>query len=179
MLPVDIPLAFALGIVLALAAGRALWFEPPAVTARPFVIAFLWLVFVFFPANRSFYFGYPDWQWMYFLRASDVHFGWMFVYDVGFFAAFAFGFRLGHEGVRTGRRLLAFLPAGAVLASIAAFFWMHRDRLARVGTYDEFRAGTARTVAATGLLPWFALAGVLVAGSLVLAVREMRKPGPV
>ncbi|HEX9703647.1 MAG TPA: hypothetical protein VGA20_00175 [Gemmatimonadales bacterium] len=175
MLPIDIPLALALGAALALIAGRGIWFERSGLQSRPFGIAFLWLAVAFYPANRSFFYAYPDWQWMYLVRAADVHFAWMFLYDVGFFAAFALGFLVSHEAVRSGRPAAAYIFLGVVAAAIGAFLVAHRDRLLRVGTYDEFFAGTGRDLHASGLIPWLVAAGAVVLGTMGMAIRGMRR----
>jgi hypothetical protein len=175
---VDVPLAFALGVLVALLAGRGLWFERPGVGGRPFGLAFLWIALGFFPVNQAFYFAAPDWQWMYFVRAADVHFAVLAAYDVLFFVAFGLGFVLGHESVRSGHRWIAFVSGGAALGGVGAFLWVYRARLGVVGTVEQFAAGTAPPLGETGLVPWIAGGAALVLGALAWTVRALRRAPP-
>ncbi len=109
---------------------------------RYYLFALLFQTLFCMPLAIYCYLVFPDWCWMYVIKAERVPRMWVVLAFLGYYAVMTLGFGLSAWKERTtygaGRRLL-----DLSLVACAILFFIFYRRLLFVGTFEEFHAGTA------------------------------------
>lgn len=141
-IPHDVLLSFLVGGVARLTARDAAPSDSAARTpAFARAAAFQFLVFV--PVGVHLAYLFPDWSWMYFVDPAAISPWWTALGVAGYGAAMLAGWFGTHAALREGAPGRAYAALGVAGAGAAALTLLTLGRLARVGDYAAFRAGTA------------------------------------
>jgi hypothetical protein len=149
MVQVDVPIAFAIGTMFADAARRQLrngrlenYYKILLMNNIYQIFFFSWIP-VYFILN---YFGWETTHMWWHEDAVTAYPYFVPIFLVVFFAAVNAGFLLGHRLITTGKPLANKVVYIAIFLYSAAWIFGQQDSTFRLGTYAQWKAGTA---------PWF------------------------
>ena len=148
MIQVDIPIAFGAGSLLAHASQRQLLYADkhngPIAKALMLVIIFHTMFFLWPPLYLLvYYFGFET-SHMWFHGDSIMSYPWLFpVVFLVLYLMKIFGFIAGSYCVRHGRPKYALVIYVAAVAFCLGWIFLMPDRTMTIGTYAQWKAGTA------------------------------------
>lgn len=102
------------------------------------------LAIVFFFSSLAYYsyLLFPDWMFMYFVRAHEIPHGIVALIFLGYFLVYNFGFFLKFDLEKIGRRVP--WVAGAIFLLLSGLIILPvRDRYLNVGTLEQYLTGQA------------------------------------
>ena len=176
--PLDTFINVAIGQGLALAAARQIRAQQQPIVCESFGAAALFAVACFAPLGLYLFWAYPDWSVMYWLamspeRAATLRWlvPWIYV------AACLGGYALAHREIRAGHETRAWVLFALALAIETGISLGGVQRLMRVGTFAQFREGTAPSLWQDPLGPLLVSVGSLFALALAFLVTRLVERG--
>jgi hypothetical protein len=146
MVQIDVPVAFAAGLYFADVAHRQLRYGGPEYYFRTFLLTMIFATIFFSWIPVYFLLNYFSWEVTHMWWAAnsvDAYPLFVPIFLVLFFGVAALGFMFGHHLVVTGRRRVNRAIWLGVLAFSAVWIFAQTHRTFRVGTRDEWLAGTS------------------------------------
>jgi hypothetical protein len=181
MVQIDVPVAFAIGSIFADAAHKQLQMGRPEYYYQTFAHNNIYQIFFFSWIPVYFLLNYFGWETTHMWWHADSVTAYPFylpIFLIVFFLAANGGFLLGNWLVRSGRLLINRIVYILIFVYSGIWIFSQPGRTFRLGTYEEWRAGTA---------PWFyqdltflvmlILTLVIWGVALVLYVRKLRQEG--
>ncbi len=143
MIPFDIVVSFVAGQMLALSARKQLKKEPSIFFNVYLFIAALWMAILYAPSAMFFFHNWTDWNVMYIVPPEKLPSYVIWLDCSALFLVLLFGFISAHILIRRGNDKLIVVSSIAAVVALLAFMWITFDRSFFVGSYEEWKAGTA------------------------------------
>jgi hypothetical protein len=179
-IPGFIVVSLLLGASIAFAARHQIRALQRAVPYNRYLNALLLLeALVVVPAGVYFAAFYPDWSWMYLVDARALPIGTFVMAVASYPVAAALGFLVGYFSARCASDWITAVFMLFVLFSLGMLFAMSGDKIASLGTYEQYHRNVGlKAFADSSLLPSAALAWICIGVSwghlLVRFAREGR-----
>jgi hypothetical protein len=151
MVPFDIPAILVITQSLAVSAKNNLKNEKSLLLNKYFLFTMMFVCFLFLPSSLFFYQGWPDWEWMYFIKASAVNPFGLPLFAIILILCGAGGFIITHYLIKNAKNKIAYILLGLVIVYFLLFNIITIDRAIHIGTYEQYMAGDAISVWGTNL----------------------------
>lgn len=177
MLQVDLPLSYAVGAGLALAAHKRLRYEDSLWFNRHLMAAVSYFGIAHVPASLFFLTLWPDWDVMYAWSGESLPIWVSPLFALGLFVSGLLGFVATHGLIRKDRIPVALGLVALCLLFTGAVCAIWHDRFLFVGTQAQYQAGPAINIHKSDL-PWgFAIliGGVMGLPQAALMLRFWRE----
>lgn len=166
MIPFDITVSFVAGQMLAFSARKQLKSEASLVYNKYLYIAILWMALLYAPSAMFFYHEWTDWNTMYVLKPEDLP-GYVIWLDASALVlTIIAGFISAHILIKKEKDNGVIVSSVAALILLGIFLLVTYDRGFYVGTYDEWKAGTAGSLWSSDVLTANIIAGIIDLGPL-------------
>ncbi|MFN7956662.1 MAG: hypothetical protein U0610_33470 [bacterium] len=176
--PIDTLINFAIGQGMALAAAHDIRARQSGLLCESFGMAFGFAAACFAPLGLFLFWAYPDWSVMYaWQMTAEQAQRLKWVVPWIYLAACVAGYALAHRDVRAGHTTRAWALFVVVLVAETALSLGGAARLMRVGSFLQFREGTAPALWQDPLAPLLVSVGALFALSLAFLVTRLAARG--